>query len=200
MFNDRFTIRRDSINGLRIVSKEATDNVVDEETDTIERLSDISITDLTDEQQFSKFQVEALKAHNMYRAKHRVGGLVLDEDLCVQAGKYAQYLADTDTFEHSGDPDNGENLYWSWSSDARWVLEGAEPVTSWYEECRGYDYAREPVSPDTGHFTQLVWSNTRQLGVGVTKSSKTGKFYVVMKYYPPGNYIGQYTQHVSPPQ
>ena len=150
MFNDRFTIRRDSINGLRIVSKEATDTDIDEETDTIERLSDISITG--DKQQFSKFQMEAVKAHNMYRAKHRVGSLALDENLCAEAGKYAQYLADTDTFEHSGDPDNGENLYWSWSSDPRWVLEGGEPVTSWYEECRGYDYTRDPVNPDTGQW------------------------------------------------
>jgi len=198
VFNDRFTIRRDSINGLRIVSKEATDTTGDDDNDTIARLGDISLTG--HKQPYSKFQLEALRCHNMYRAKHGACNLTLDQNLCGEAAKYAQYLADTDTFEHSGDPDNGENLYWSWSSDPRWVVEGAEPVTSWYDECRGYDYTREPVSSETGHFTQLVWSNTTQLGVGVTKSDKTGKFYVVMKYFPPCNYNGQYRQHLSPPQ
>jgi len=197
VFNDRFTIRRDSINGLRIVSKDATDTAGDDDNDTIARLGDISLTG--DKQPYTKFQLEALRCHNMYRAKHGAGSLDLDTQLCGQAAEYAEYLATTDTFEHSGDPDNGENLYWSWSSDPRWVVEGAEPVTSWYDECKGYNYTREPVSLDTGHFTQLVWSDTTQLGVGVTQSEKTGKFYVVMKYYPPGNIIGRYTKHVPPP-
>merc|ERR1712154_142852 len=63
--------------------------------------------------------------------------------------------AKTDTFEHSGDEENGENLYWSWSSDPRWVVEGDEPVRSWYDECRGYNYSREPRDTESGHFTQL---------------------------------------------
>ena len=37
----------------------------------------------------------------------------------VRAAEYADFLAKTDTFEHSGDEENGENLYWSWSSDPR---------------------------------------------------------------------------------
>jgi len=194
---DRYTIRRDSINGLRIVSHAATDVDDDTEQDTLDRLSDIAIKD--DPNEFSKFQLDALKTHNSYRRKHKVQTLKLDADLCKRAKEYADFLAKTDTFEHSGDADFGENLYWSWSSDPRWKLEGVEPVTSWYDECRGYDYSREPVSLDTGHFTQLVWSETTHLGVGVTQSTKTGKFYVVMKYSPPGNIIGSYRHHVKPP-
>jgi len=196
MCGDRYTIRRDSINGLRIVSRDTNEEEVADKT--IERLSDITITD-DDSNEFTKFQLDALKTHNLYRSKHKVASLKLDTELCKRAGEYADYLARTDTFEHSGDADFGENLYWSWSSDPRWVLEGAEPVTSWYDECQGYDYSREPVDMETGHFTQLVWSTTTHLGVGVTQSPKTGKFYVVMKYSPPGNIIGRYRNHVPPP-
>ena len=58
----------------------------------------------------------------------------------------------------------------------------------------------EPRETDTGHFTQLVWSASRHLGVGVSQSAKTGRFYVVMKYDPPGNVIGSYTRHVNRPK
>ena len=61
-----------------------------------------------------------------------------------RAAEYADYLAQSDTFEHSGDEDNGENLYWSWSSDPAWVCGGEEAVSSWYEESRGYNYRAEP--------------------------------------------------------
>lgn len=192
--NDRFTIRRDSINGLRIVSRESES---ESESDTIQRLGDINISD--DKREFTKFQLESLRTHNQYRSKHRAPAMALDAELCKRAAEYADFLAKTDTFEHSGDEENGENLYWSWSSDPRWVVEGDEPVRSWYDECRGYNYSREPRDTESGHFTQLVWDSSTQLGVGVTRSESTGKFYVVMKYWPPGNYIGKYTQHVKPP-
>lgn len=38
-----------------------------------------------------------------------------------------------------------------------------------------------------GHFTQMVWVNTKYFGVGKA-TSHTGKIFVVAYYYPPGNY------------
>ena len=170
---ERVTIRRDSVNGLRILTR---DTEAEAEADTlqvsrdwwrpgaelslVQRLSDIAISATAE---FSRFQVAALRTHNVYRARHGVPALTLDTELCRRcsgtyfacfprkdiatyrrAAEYADYLAQSDTFEHSGDEDNGENLYWSWSSDTSWQLEGAEPVTSWYDECAApaYDYAR----------------------------------------------------------
>lgn len=49
----------------------------------------------------------------------------------------------------------------------------------------------------TGHFTQVVWKDSKELGVGCTKA-KNGKIYVVANYYPPGNYIGCYVENVLP--
>lgn len=194
--DERFTIRRDSINGLRIISK-----LDQSQTEALAQLADIALSSAEEsEVEFSKFQTEALKTHNKYRARHGVEDLVLDFELCARAQEYSDTLASTDTFEHSGDPHLGENLYWSWSSDPAWRCGGEEPVTSWYDECRGYRYEVEPRETDTGHFTQLVWSSSRHLGVGVSQSAKTGRFYVVMKYDPPGNVIGSYTRHVNRPK
>jgi len=147
----------------------------------------------------AQFAQEALDQHNKYRAIHGVKPLVLDTKLSQHAQKYAQHLAKTSTFEHSDDPDYGENLYWSWSSDPNFKVKGHESVDSWYEEClQNYDYSREPRDTESGHFTQLVWDTTTRLGVGLAKSS-TGRNVVVMKYDPPGNYVGQYTKHVHKP-
>ena len=190
--DSRFTIRRDSINGLRIISK-----LDQAQTEALAGLTDIALND--DKTEFTKFQTDALKTHNMYRMKHGVADLVLCPDLCALSQQYADKLARTDSFQHSGDPDLGENLYWSWSSDPAWQCGGQEPVVSWYEESSGYCYDKEPRDSQSGHFTQLVWSQSSKLGVGVRKSNKTGKFYVVMKYDPPGNIIGSYTKHVHRP-
>lgn len=78
--NDRFTIRRDSINGLRIVSRDPPDDC---DSDTIQRLGDINISD--DRREFTKFQLEALKTHNLYRRKHQVQAMGLDAELCKRS-------------------------------------------------------------------------------------------------------------------
>ena len=82
MCYDRYTIRRDSINGLRIVSRDTSEEEVADKT--IERLSDITITD--DSNEYTKFQLDALKTHNLYRSKHKVASLKLDTELCKRKG------------------------------------------------------------------------------------------------------------------
>jgi len=160
-------------------------------------LSNISLGE--NSENFTQFQITALAAHNKYRNIHGVQQLQLDVKLCKLAQCYAEQLANTNKFEHSGDCMYGENLYWGWSSDPKWQLPGEEAVDSWYDEKKGYDYSRDPTDLESGHFTQLVWSASRRLGVGVAKSSKTGRYMVVMKYDPAGNYLGQYTDNVTPP-
>jgi len=195
----KVVIRRDSVNGLRIITKndeDEDDTSSKEEMEALERLKSIS---LEDKSGFSKFEVDALQTHNKYRKRHGVPPLKLSKELSDVAQEYAEHLANTNTFEHSGDPIYGENLYWSWSSDPSWVLGGTEPVDSWYDEKKGYDYSREPPDSESGHFTQLVWAGSFTLGVGVAKSPSTGKYLVVMKYDPAGNYLGKYRQNVKKP-
>ena len=51
----------------------------------------------------------------------------------------------------------------------------------------------------TGHFTQLVWTSTKEIGVGVAKGPK-GNWVVCCNYSPPGNYSGMYAECVLPPK
>lgn len=151
---------------------------------------------------FTHFQLEALAEHNMYRARHGVGLLELRKELCQSAQQYADRLAVRDQFHHSGDPMYGENLYWGWSSEPGWVPRGGEAVASWYSEGAEYDYSLEPPQ-DTpaGHFTQLVWAGSSSMGVGLTAvPARPGKWLIVVKYDPPGNWLGQYTANVWEPR
>jgi hypothetical protein len=50
----------------------------------------------------------------------------------------------------------------------------------------------------TGHFTQVVWKNSTQVGFGVAVAPN-GSFYAVANYYPAGNFTGQFKENVLQP-
>jgi uncharacterized protein YkwD len=56
-------------------------------------------------------QKHVLKLHNTYRSRHCTPYLVLDDDINRSAQKYAEYLVETNTFEHSDLLEVGENLF-----------------------------------------------------------------------------------------
>jgi len=150
---------------------------------------------------FSQFHQEALLEHNVHRARHGVKLLELRMELCCAAQEYAEELAASGHFQHSADDRFGENLYWAWNSVPGWRPGGAEAVSSWYSEGAVYDYSREPpTDTPAGHFTQLVWSGSSAMGVGLAPdTSRPGKWIVVVKYDPPGNWLGRYRANVLPP-
>jgi hypothetical protein len=51
----------------------------------------------------------------------------------------------------------------------------------------------------SGHFSQMVWKNSTELGIARARD-QNGKVIVVANYNPPGNYIGQFTQNVPMPR
>ena len=101
----------------------------------------------------------------------------------------AQELAKSGKFKHSKSGD-GENLYWYGSTHQNPMTEAC---LLWYEEIQLYRYRKccGPNFSETGHYTQMVWENTTELGIGVA-ISKSGETYVVARYNPHGNFIGQF--------
>lgn len=90
----------------------------------------------------------------------------------------------------------GENIAMKWTSSGD-DYTGPEPVAQWYDEVERYNY-ETASGPRTGHFTQVVWVNSKEVGFGKAQSS-SGKWLVVANYYPAGNFIGQYKENVLQP-
>jgi len=151
------------------------------------------------EDEDNSFEDDALKKHNDYRKKHGCTPLKLDKKLCSYAQEWANKLARENRFDHRSDNSYGENLYCTWSSNPKRGCPGDKPVESWYDEIKKYQFGIEPRSMGTGHFTQVVWKNSKNLGIAKAQSS-SGKIIVVANYEPAGNFIGQYVQNVPAPK
>ena len=160
-----------------------------------------------DAKNLERFQKDGLKRHNYYRKYHNAPPMELTQKLNEYAQKYAETLAAKDIMQHSthdarekiyGDW-TGENLYYFWSSDKNITLNGAAAVDSWYDEIKDYDFKKGKSKNGgvVGHFTQLVWKDSTQLGIGVAKSAKNS-IYVVANYHPGGNFNSNELNNVFP--
>lgn len=148
-----------------------------------------------------EFAQEGLRVHNEYRRKHGVPDLKLNRQLCVYAKHWAENLAREDRFEHRPPPRQyGENLYCLWSSNPQHNVSAKDACDSWYSEIRDYKYGQESQGIlRTGHFSQMVWKNSTELGIGRARD-QNGKVFIVANYNPPGNYIGQFAENVPRPR
>lgn len=146
-----------------------------------------------------KFEDEALKSHNVYRAKHGVPPLKLSKEICGYSKEWADNLAATDSFRHRSERKYGENIFMKWSSDPNHTIAGNEAVDSWYSEIKDHVFGREPTSLKSGHFTQVIWKKSAELGIAWARS-RSGKIIVVANYNPAGNLLGTFAENVPAPK
>ena len=75
-------------------------------------------------------------------------------------------------------------------------LTGKKATEMWYEEEGRYNYRSAQFSTSTGHFTQVVWVGSTQMGAGKAVSSSGAQF-VVARYSPAGNVRGKFEENVK---
>jgi pathogenesis-related protein 1 len=134
-------------------------------------------------------------AHNRHRArvspaaKPALPSVTWSNELATQARAWAERCR----FDHSK-TDLGENL------SARTDM--AEPeviVAAWMVEGQAFDYAKNRCASGEvcGHYTQVVWRDSTQIGCGMAKCGAGGPFgnhewfMWVCQYSPAGNWSGQ---------
>jgi hypothetical protein len=112
------------------------------------------------------------------------------------AGK-AQAWADQCQYAHNPNLGNfGENI--AAATPNTWTTAGV--VQFWASEASSYDYGRNTCAPgkECGHYTQIVWRNTTQVGCATKVCNKNSPFsgftqwqFWVCDYSPPGNFVGE---------
>ncbi|BFZ54170.1 sterol-binding protein [Savitreella phatthalungensis] len=141
------------------------------------------------------FVSQMLDYHNQYRARHGAPALTWSTTLAQQALQWANGKS----WSHTPNNPNGENLATgTYTNPAKYVF-------MWYDEVRMYDYSKPGFTHDTGHFTQLVWKSTSQVGCAMTNTATTDMptypYYLVCEYSGPGNIVndGYFANNVLQP-
>ncbi len=134
----------------------------------------------------------ALNFHNKVRSDVGAPPLEWSPALSAYAQEWANKLARNCKIQHRpiGGKDGrkfGENIFWGGGKEFT-ALEASE---AWYSEIKQYHYA--PIDQSkwqpTGHYTQMVWSGTTKVGIGIAKC-RGGQTIIVANYDPPGNFMG----------
>ncbi|KAL8395992.1 hypothetical protein RB595_003432 [Gaeumannomyces hyphopodioides] len=138
-----------------------------------------------------RFTSAVLNSTNAYRRDHDAANVTWNDTLARFADDYlTKEVTDKCEFEHSGGP-YGENLAIGYPS-------ARSAVEAWGDERERYDFQKADFSEETGHFTQLVWRNTSDVGCGRRLCGTKG-WYLVCEYWPRGNVIGEFKDMVAGP-
>jgi len=143
----------------------------------------------------SAFPVEqVLREHNIYRCMHGVPLLTWNAEIAREAAAWTRKTHGQ--MRHGGQDGYsgghlGQNLAW-WSP--RRSGDEKQGVDMWYNEIKHTNGGRvNTFGMGTGHYTQVVWRGTREVGCG-----ETGNL-LACDYYPAGNMQGDFTANVNGP-
>ncbi|XP_078481595.1 Golgi-associated plant pathogenesis-related protein 1-like [Ciona intestinalis] len=148
------------------------------------------------------FRKQVLERHNQLRNLHsNTNGVSLNVGLQEEAQAWANKLAADNTgLRHDSNRNGaGENLYYM-NNSTLFAPTGAETTDVWYKEYKDYNFITGQSTNDgrpIGHFTQVVWKATTEIGAGIASDSN-GKYYVCVRYRTAGNMFGQYVDNVKP--
>ena len=150
-----------------------------------------------------RFIKEALNAHNTYRGLHGVAPVEHEPRLSSLAQEWAEQLAQNGSLSYRNTTyqkhELGENiLRFNLRNAGVYYVSGKDITDEWYNEESNYKY-NGSFTPQTGHFTQVVWKSTEKIGFGFAMD-ESGLFYAVANYYPAGNYSKRFSENVFPLQ
>lgn len=141
---------------------------------------------------------ELISTHNKVRRTVGVNeDLRWAEDLAAHAQEWASIRSAGCDLEHRQNSTLGENLFWaspvtsSTGTKAKQEVTATEVVESWAAEQSDYHYESNRCNEGKmcGHYTQIVWQGTREVGCGMHICPDRGQVWVC-NYRPAGNYTG----------
>ena len=139
----------------------------------------------------SAFVNALLLQHNTYRAAQQLPQLTWSNDLAADAKAWAVHLAAIDKGDHDQRirGREGENIWWGTAG----AFSYTDMVSFWRSEKKDFVYDVFPNCRKgksvVGHYTQVIWKNTTSVGCALASNGQTD--YLVCRYSPAGNIIGQ---------
>jgi uncharacterized protein YkwD len=128
---------------------------------------------------------DMLAVHNAVRARVGTAPLTWSDRLAARAQEWADTLLARKQFVHRPNSTYGENLFEVTGA----TVSPAQVVNAWAAESRDYDYRSNRCRGVCGHYTQIVWSDTKEVGCAVARGG--GREVWVCEYDPPGNRVGK---------
>lgn len=138
---------------------------------------------------------DVLAGHNDVREDLGLDAMEWVDSLAIIAGNWAEQCPDEDgdlRIDHNVDLDAlglGENIWTGTRSRA-----GSVAVEAWVEEVDDYDYDDNSCADGAvcGHYTQVVWAGTNQVGCARAFCEHLDfQHVIVCNYRPPGNTVGE---------
>lgn len=142
----------------------------------------------------TRFAAELLNAHNTERARFGAPNLRWNPQLAREAQGWADMLAGEGRMRHASAAERhgaGENL-WMGSAGAypASVMVGAFVAEKQYFTPGTFpQISRTGNWRDVGHYTQVVWHGTQELGCAVARNQRDD--FLVCRYWPAGNTYGE---------
>ena len=142
----------------------------------------------------SNLAARLLSAHNGERRAVGLPALTWNPKLANDARGWAVELARSGKFRHSAwdsRKGQGENLFMGTAG----AYAAEEMIGYFIGERRHFrpgvfpEVSRTGRWQDVGHYTQLIWPETREVGCAVVAGG--GQDYLVCRYFPTGNVVGQ---------
>ena len=141
--------------------------------------------------------------HNVIRVTHNSPPVKLNPYLCDIAQSYADKISSSDFIVPSGNTYQGEvlgeNIGFVRSENSN-TQASSILMDEWMQQEKFYNFNKNDFQEGSGNFTQIVWKDTKEIGVGVKKTGNAEYpgFLIVINYYPSGNIDGLFTKNVSP--
>jgi len=131
------------------------------------------------------FALEMLNAHNDVRSKVELPPLQWSSELAAYSRKWANSLIANNRTAHNSESPFGENILATGLGSTP-----ASVVTEWASESQNYTYITNTCKGDCGHYTQLVWRSTRNVGCAMAHNKQREVW--VCSYDPAGNFRGEW--------
>jgi len=157
-------------------------------------LAAASLPQAASAQRTNPFAKRLLDEHNQERRQKGVPALSWSPKLAREAQQWADYLAGQGRMIHASRDQRGhagENLWMGSAGDysAEFMIGAFAAEKRNFRNGTFPNVSRTGQWRDVGHYTQIIWRSTKEVGCAVSKNRNND--FLVCRYWPAGNFYGQ---------